>query len=214
MSTRTAVIVATLLTSLVSGHLSGQDRPGAADELVQQLGQFRAAFPAGARSDGSPDPVEMRRNSIYHDLLALGERARPALVRGLASSDVQVRRNIALFLVAAGGRSWNVSQPPSNLEPYLGALVSALRDEDARVRALAALAIGEIGREAVSAVPALITLLSDSEEGARGNACIALSGIGPAARDALPALRAALSDPSTSVRRFAQRAIERIDVPR
>ena len=213
MSTRTAVIVATLLTILVSGHLSGQDRPGAADELVQQLGQFRAAFPAGARSDGRPDPVEVRRNSIYHDLLALGEQARPALVRGLASSDVQVRRNVVLFLVAAGGRWWNVSQPRLNLEPFLSPLISAIQDEDARVRQLAPQAIGEIGPNAVSALPALIMLLADADEGSRGAACIALSGIGPAAKDALPALRAALSDPTTAVRRFAQRAIERIDVP-
>ena len=36
-------------------------------------------------------------------------------------------------------------------------------------------------------------------------------GIGPAAKEALPALKKVLSDPSAAVRRFAQRAIERID---
>jgi HEAT repeat protein len=41
-------------------------------------------------------------------------------------------------------------------------------------------AIGEIGPEAVSAVPVLIALLADSDEGSRDNAYIALSGIGPA----------------------------------
>jgi HEAT repeat protein len=38
-----------------------------------------------------------------------------------------------------------------------------------------------------------------------------LAGIGPAARDALPALRRALADPTDNVRRFARRAIDRID---
>jgi HEAT repeat protein len=125
---------------------------------------------------------------------------------------VQVRRNVALFLDAAGGRWWNVSQPRLNLQPFLDPLSSAIRDEDARVRQLAAQAIGEIGPNAVSAVPALITLLADADEGSRNSACIALSGIGPAAKDALPALRAALADSAQSVRRFAQRAIDRIEV--
>jgi HEAT repeat protein len=211
------VIVVRLLTILVSPHLSGQDRPTTADDLVQQLGQFSAAFPAGVRSDGRPDPVEERRRSVYRELLALGEQAQPALVRGLADPDVQVKRNVALFLDAAGGGAWwnwNMSQPRLDLQPFLGVLISAIRDEDARVRQLAAQAIGEIGPNAVSAVPALVTLLADADEGSRGSAGIALSGIGQAARHALPALRAALSDPSASVRRSAQRAIERIDVRR
>jgi HEAT repeat protein len=214
MSTRTPWLVVTLLTILSSVHLSGQDSPGASDELVRRLGQFTAGFPAGARSDGRPDPVEERRRSVYGELLALGEQAQPALVRGLADPDVQVRRNVALFLDAAGGAWSNVPQPPLNLEPFLNGLVSALQDEDARVRQLAAQAIGEIGPKAVSAVPTLIALLADSDEGSRDNACLALGGIGPVAKDALPALRAALLDPSASVRRFAQRAIERIDIRR
>jgi len=57
-------------------------------------------------------------------------------------------------------------------------------------------------------------LLTDSDEGSRNSACIGLAGIGPAAKAALPALRVALSDPSADVRRFAQRAIDKIDVQR
>jgi HEAT repeat protein len=56
-------------------------------------------------------------------------------------------------------------------------------------------------------------LLANPDEGSRNSACIALHGIGPAARDALPALRKALADPSVDVRRFARRAIERIQAP-
>jgi HEAT repeat protein len=59
----------------------------------------------------------------------------------------------------------------------------------------------------------LIVLLANPAEGSRNSACIALRGIGPAARDVLPALGKALDDPSVDVRRFAQSAIERIQVP-
>jgi HEAT repeat protein len=98
------------------------------------------------------------------------------------------------------------------VQPCLPELITALHDSDARVRGLAAQAIGEIGPMAVSAVPGLVLLLADPDEGSRDSACIGLAGIGPAARDALPALRRALSDASPNVRRFAQRAIDRIDV--
>ena len=54
--------------------------------------------------------------------------------------------------------------------------------------------------------------MTDSEEGVRNSSCVGLAGIGPPAKEALPALRKALSDPSDDVRRFAQRAIEKIDV--
>jgi len=87
-----------------------------------------------------------------------------------------------------------------------------LRDEDERVKALAAHALAHIGSAAAIAVPDLIRLLGDPSDGVRNSACIGLAGIGPAARAALPALRRALmTDPSITVRGFAHRAIERID---
>lgn len=81
---------------------------------------------------------------------------------------------------------------------------------DERVKALAAQALEHVGAAAVVAVPDLVHLLEDPSEGLRNSACIGLAGIGPTARDALPALRRALADPSNDVRRFAQRAIDRI----
>ena len=182
-----------------------QEQPNPADDLVRQLSVFPAALPAGARSDGSIDPIEQRRRELYARIVALRQAALPALIRGLANSDVQVRRNVALFLLVAADRVNTVA-------PCLPELITALHDSDARVRGLAAQAIGQVAWMASSAVPALVLLLADLDEGARNSACIGLSGIGPAARDALPALSRALFDASPDVRRFAQRAIERIDV--
>jgi HEAT repeat protein len=182
-----------------------QEQPNPADDLVRQLGAFPAALPATGRSDGSIDPIEQRRRELYARILGLRQAALPALRRGLASPNVQVRRNVVLFLNVA-------ANPVSMLQPCLPELITALHDSDARVRGLAAQAIGQVGPMAVSAVPGLVLLLADLDEGSRNSACILLAGIGPAARDALPALSRALSDASPDVRRFAQRAIDRIDV--
>ena len=194
----------------------GQTVSERADALVQELGQFRASLPATARSDGSTDPVEDRRHRVYAQLRDLGDQALPALSRGLVDPEVQIRRNVALFLgVTSGGWfTFNPPQPKFDIRASLPALISALKDGDPRVRGLSAQAIGNIGPNAAPAVPELITLLASTDEGSRISACIGLYGIGPAAREALPALRKALTDPSTDVRRSAQRAIDKIEAPR
>jgi HEAT repeat protein len=211
-------IVSGWLAVSAHGHARSSDWPrvdqSRADELVRQLREFPASLPAAGRSDGSVDPVEERRRRVYAQLRKLGAEALPALASGLGDPDVQVRRNVALFLNVTSGSWSDSSQPRLDIQACLPALIAALQDRDARVRGLAAQAIGEIGPNAARAVPALITLLTDSEEGSRNSACIGLTGIGPAAKAALPALRIALSDPSADVRRFAQRAIDKIDVPR
>ena len=180
---------------------------------VQDLRQFPAALPATARSDGRPDPTEEQRRRVYDELLALGSAAIPALIDGLTDPDVQVRRNVALFLNVSAG-TWNKSFGRKlDIRRCLQSLIAALKDTDARVRELAAQAIGSIGTDASAAVPALIVLLASSDEGSRNTACIALTAIGPRAREALPALRKALSDPSADVRRFAKEAISTIESP-
>jgi HEAT repeat protein len=189
----------------------GVDQQGTPDDLVRELATLPASLRAGARSDGTPDPVETRRQAIYRRLSARGESAMPALARGLKDPDVRLRRNVALFLSVAGGGWQAPSQPKLNIGSCLRALTEALADSDARVRQLAAQAIGAIGPAGATAVPALVRLLDDhDDEGSRNTACIGLAGIGPAASDALPALRKALNDPSKDVRRFAQLAIDRI----
>jgi HEAT repeat protein len=68
-------------------------------------------------------------------------------------------------------------------------LAHALEDEDARVRAQAAIALGEMGPLAESAVPGLSRVLQDdADEEARLRAAIALGHTGPGAGSAVPVL--------------------------
>jgi HEAT repeat protein len=189
----------------------GQDK---ADQLVGSLGEFPAALPGIVSSNGKLDPNEEGRRHVYTQLRDLDQQAFPALIRGLTDADVQLRRNVALFLDAAAGSWYDRSQPRMNVQSALPALIASLNDSDDRVRELVAQVIGEIGPSAVTAVPALVKLLTDPSEASRNTACLGLAGIGPAAKAALPALRNALSGPSLTVRRFAQRAIDRIDLAR
>ena len=203
-----------LVGALLSASTAIQATPQAPrspEELVQALGEFPAAFPGIAPSTGEPSPIERRRSEIYDRLWSLGPTALPALCRGLGDPDVQVRRNVALFLGAAGNDWYDRGRPRLAITPCAPALVGALEDSDGRVRELAAQAVPATGAAAASAVPALIRMLGSSSEGDRNTACIALAGIGPAAKAALPVLRKALSDPSAAVRNFAKRAIERIE---
>jgi len=206
-----SLLLRTALVLLTIASTQSASNPQSADDLVAELRQFPAALQGIARSDGTPDPTEERRRAIYDRLWTLGPEALPALNRGLADSDVQIRRNVALFLSVAGDTWYDRSRARLDIRPCLKPLITALSDTDARVRALAAQAIGAIGPAASSAVPALITLLSSTDEGSRNTSLIGLRKIGPAARDALPAIRQALNDPSADVRRFAQLAIDAIE---
>jgi HEAT repeat protein len=206
------MLIATMVSVALSGSMwapspAGQPTPPSAAELVAELGQFRAGLPG----TGLPDATEIRRRAVYDRLWTLGPAALPALIQGLADPDVQIRRNVALFLGAAGGGWYQSGRTPLDIRDCLPALIVALADADPRVRQLAADAVGAIGADAAAAVPQLIALLASPDEGSRNTACIALSGIGRGAREALPALRGALGDPSSDVRRFAQRAIDAIE---
>jgi HEAT repeat protein len=161
------------------------------------------------RSDGKPDPKELRRNAILDELRALGKEAIPALVESLTDPDVQMRRNSELVLISLAGPY--EKKPRVDIKEALPALIKAMEDSDTDVRAWAAHAIAEIGSDAKTAVPALVKLLKDKEPGPRNTSCMALGAIGPAAKEALPQLRVALEDPVKDVREFARAAITQIE---
>lgn len=182
--------------------------PSETEKVVEQMRgiSMQAGRP---RSDGRPDPKEVRRQGIIDKLREQGKKAVPALVQLLSDPDVQMRRNSVLVMISLAGPY--EEKPRVDITGALPALIKATQDKDTDVRAWAAHAIAEIGPAAKSAVPALIKLLQGKEEGPRNTSCMALGAIGPAAKDALPALRAALDDPSKDVRQFAQVAIAQID---
>ena len=93
----------------------------------------------------------------------------------------------------------------SPIEAAVDGLLVALKDTDEDVRCQAAWALGRTGR--TRAVDALIEALKDTPE-VRKQAVRALGEIGD--RRALPALNVALKDEDPRVRRYAAKAIARI----
>jgi len=65
-----------------------------------------------------------------------------------------------------------------------------LRDSDKAVRKAAAEALGTIGRNGWTAIPALTQILNDEENDVRVAAAVALIRINPDAKDAVPWTRA------------------------
>ena len=115
------------------------------------------------------------------------DRAIPALIAGLADSQILVRLRCAFALGAMGAGA-------SNAVP---ALIMALHDSDVDtnkpsswvfVRATAAGALAKIGPGAAQAVPTLETLLRDPDHYVRGQAAVALLRINPDHDKALPVL--------------------------
>lgn len=94
-------------------------------------------------------------------------------------------------------------------EAALG-VIPALDHRDQAVRERAALALKQLGPDAVPAMDALIKALGDRKEAVRRYAACALGSIGPAAQPALPALLTAMKDPSSGVREEAADALPRM----
>jgi hypothetical protein len=104
-------------------------------------------------------------------------------------------------------------EPPAGLIalPVLAEVLGG--DPDPDIRRCAALAVGRLGREAASAVPALTRALADPAAGVRACAALALAVMGEAATAARAELTAALRDPVEEVRANAAAALERLEPP-
>jgi HEAT repeat protein len=87
-------------------------------------------------------------------------------------------------------------------------LIKALEDQDPAIRHAAAYALGEIGPDAESAIPALIQSLSDKNEQVRDSSRNSLSTIGG---PAIIALFDASAHGSETVRKAAAAALEKLD---
>ena len=204
-----------LVASIVSCTANAEKAPEAPKEetkpnVVEQMrGMNMQGSPIG-RSDGKPDPIQVKREKILTDLAAGGEKSIPALIKALKDKDVQMRRNACLTFINLA-TPMGTDRPKVNIVSALPDLIEATKDEDADVRAWAAHAIAEIGPEAKDAVPQLIELFKGKDEGARNNAAVALGSIGPDAKAALPVLKEALKNKSEDVRGLAEVTINRIE---
>src|SRR5262249_12578318 len=86
-------------------------------------------------------------------------------------------------------------------------LLTALQDDDRKVRAAAGYALSRIG---ASAMPALVKSLDHVNPHGRSESAHALDAVAPAARRAVPALRQALRDENPETARAACEAVARI----
>lgn len=86
-------------------------------------------------------------------------------------------------------------------------IAKRLKDEEARVRSRAAIALANFGKSAAPATKALIAALKDSETDVRKNAVKALGNMAPESNEAITALITALSDSEPQIRREAANAL-------
>jgi HEAT repeat protein len=110
----------------------------------------------------------------------------------------------------------DIAQSPADAyrdlaKPAVPELIEALGDKDDDVRIWAAIALGQIGPDAVNAVQPLLSLLRTEENPqAICGAIQALGEIGPGAESALPVLAAIAQDPKHTAQVFAAQALWRI----
>ena len=110
---------------------------------------------------------------------------------------------LLFFLVGMVGVCLGAEKERASEPTYQGKTldewVARTKAKDKRIRQTAAWALGNIGPEARTTVPALIELFKDKEESVRGAAARALGGIGANAASAAPALTELLNDKNEEV---------------
>ena len=133
--------------------------------------------------------------------------ARPAftveqLTEALSDEDPDVRSFAAtkLSTMALGDKGRAAVEP----------LTKLLADPRDTIRASAAKALGQIGKEAAPAAGPMAPLLSDPDSDVRRTAAVALGQIGDGAEEAVMALSRALKDPDEDVRHAAADALGKI----
>ena len=188
---------------------------------------------AALRTATSDGEVPVRAQAIFAlgRLKASDAESVEAVVAHLSDEDTQVRRAAirALRLIGPPQRKMIplIVKLLSDSEPTVAAralssltdggvevlpsLTAALELRDARY--WACLALGEMGPQAQTAVPALIKALDDDRPEVRLQAAIALGEIGPDAKPAASTITKLIDDPYPSVRTAAIFALGRIGEP-
>lgn len=175
---------------------SGEAAKSAA-EALGRMGEVAAPAAPALRAAAERDDPGLRV-AATGALARLGAAGREQLVRLGRSSDIESR-----VLAAQGLGDGGVFSLPWLLE--------LLENEAARVRAVAADALGRLGGDAASAVDALVARVkSDEDLVVRAKAALALGEIGARAREALPALDAIAEDDDYRVAAAAMKAAAKI----
>jgi HEAT repeat protein/nucleoside phosphorylase len=161
---------------------------------VAALGRRHSEAAISRLEEVLEDPSENVGEAVVQSLGQIVEqRDRPVLIRALGSAHRAVRLAAVEVLTIDGG-------PGVRL-----AVEKLVRHPDARTRAAAAQALGQIGD--VRSAPILIETLQDRDSYVRGFTATALSRIGVGSEDARAALLARLDDPVEAVVGLAARAL-------
>lgn len=172
--------------------------PAGGEALVRALDDPSREVVLGAiRSLGSLDAEAHGTRRGIGDV-----RAIPGLLKHLAGPDVDLRVAAAGALACILGAHPYGARPPEAVTR----LVESLADPDARVRSIAAAALGESGDG--RAVEPLVGRLQDDAWSVRAAAASALGALGDAR--AVPALEAAADDVDLAVARRAEAALQQL----
>jgi HEAT repeat protein len=217
---------ATTAVSILPKSLKDQDVPVrlAAASALEQIGpQAKTVAPLLAEAledrDGS-----VRLAAAKALLKVSPNEAKVAIrciIKLLRHEDGYVRFGAvwALRGIALAGRDAGLDPyPPLHPTPALrdlgsesvAALTEALKDNDGRVREVAASVLGDIGLDVKTTVPAIVELLRDSDGQVRKAAASALGKMGVEAKAAMPALTASLKDNDGQVREAAAEALQKM----
>lgn len=124
-------------------------------------------------------------------LAAIGPDAVLPFAKALTNKDPAVRMDAAMTLGSHFGAA---------AQPAIPALLHSLKDQDARVRHCAGVALGRIGREPDLVIPALTEHLSATNALSKILTVEALSAFGKDAQAAIPALRQIMEGEFVEVR--------------
>ncbi|MCP4716639.1 MAG: HEAT repeat domain-containing protein [Deltaproteobacteria bacterium] len=161
----------------------------------------------------------MRRDGASA-LVRIGSPAVAHLINALRHKDPIVRRNAADILGRIGPKAktaipalekelenpdkafcWTVKQALRKIKKVtVENLIDCLNDKDVIIRNNATKALGDLGPNAISAIPALVSCLDDAKTEVRKNASFALAKIG---EPAIPALIEALKSENAQTRKNA-----------
>jgi HEAT repeat protein len=185
---------------------SNKVRSGALEALSRVDPTSQEAATAIARLLNDND-ASVRKSAAYA-LRLMGGVGAVELAAALKNSDASVRENAAEAIEAM---DFTLSRlPPTQKRQVAAALLSAITDDNQRVRGNVGLALALMKPDPPEIMPLLGALLRDYRSDVRISAIYIAQKLGPAGKEAVPAILAALKDPNSDVQRAAAEALVQI----